>query len=213
MKYGACEKSDFKPQQLKMSRLILVNLLFLTTTIQSQKMDLPYHEIPDSPEDYISGNIVGRMIDGLGYRYYWATKGLNESDLLYKPSENGRTVLETLQHIYGMSEMILESPKGEPSIRPKDFSKFSFEELRAKTLKNLEAASKLLKGKDTDEVSEFKVTFQRGEKQTKFPYWNMINGMLSDCIYHTGQLVVMRRANGNPQNPNVNVFIGKTRVD
>lgn len=173
--------------------------------------ELPYTQIPDYPEDYGSGNIVGRMIDGLGYRYYWATEGLSEQDLIYRPSEEGRTVLETLQHIYGMSEMLLESPKGEPSIRPKDFTQLSFEQLRKGTLENLLAASTLLKGQNQDAFENFQVTFQRGEKQTSFPYWNMLNGMLSDCIYHTGQIVLMRRSNGNPQNPKVNVFLGKTR--
>lgn len=185
--------------------------LLASWNLQAQNMELPYRQIPDYPQDYGSGNIVGRMIDGLGYRYYWATEGLTASDLEYKPSINARSILETLQHIYGMSEMILESPKGEPSIRPKDFSIYRFEELRSKTLQHLDAASKLLKGKTAEEIGEFNVTFQRGEKQTEFPYWNMVNGMLSDCIYHTGQIVVMRRSNGNPQNPNVNVFLGKTR--
>ncbi len=180
-------------------------------TNQAQDMQLPYHQIPDYPEDYSSGNIVGRIIDGLGYRYYWATEGLTAEDLNYRPSEEGRSILEILQHIYGMSEMILESPQGKPSIRPKDFSIFPFEELRQKTLENLQNASNLIKGKNANEISRFKVTFQRGEKQTAFPYWNMLNGMLSDCIYHTGQLVVLRRVNGNPQNPKVNVFIGKNR--
>lgn len=191
----------------------LLTAFFLITIVHGQEMDLPYKEIPNYPEKYTSGNIVGRIIDGLGYRYYWATEGLRTEDLTYRPSEKGRTVLETLRHIYGMSEMILESPKGEPSIRPKDFTSYTFDELREKTLKNLEAASTLLKGKDADQISAFKVTFQRNEKQTAFPYWNMLNGMLSDCIYHTGQLVLMRRANGNPQNPKVNVFLGKTRED
>ncbi|WP_350286546.1 DinB family protein [uncultured Croceitalea sp.] len=191
----------------------LLAAFFLIIIVHGQEMDLPYKEIPNYPEDYTSGNIVGRMIDGLGYRYYWATEGLRPNDLAYRPSEDGRTVLETLQHIYGMSEMILESPKGEPSVRPKDFTIYTFEALRENTLKNLEAASNLIKGKDADQISDFKVTFQRNEKQTSFPYWNMLNGMLSDCIYHAGQLVLMRRANGNPQNPKVSVFLGKTRED
>lgn len=194
-----------------MKRIFLIVILISVYHLEAQEMKLPYYQIPEYPEDYTAGNVVARMIDGLGYRYYWATEGLTTSDLSYKPSEKGRTVLETLQHIYGMSEMILESPKGEPSIRPKDFSAYSFEDLRKKTLENLQSASNLLKGKSAVDVADFKVTFQRGEKQTDFPYWNMLNGMLSDCIYHTGQLVVMRRANGNPQNPKVNVFLGKTR--
>lgn len=194
---------------MKTFRSIL--LLFLPLSIYAQEMELPYHQIPDYPAEYSSGNIVGRMIDGLGYRYYWATEGISESDLAYRPSEKGRTFLETLHHIYGMSETLLESSKGEPSIRPKDFTKLSFEQLREGTLKNLETASNLMKGKNEDDLATLKVTFQRNDKQTSFPYWNMLNGMLSDCIYHTGQLVMMRRSNGNPQHPKVNVFLGKNR--
>jgi uncharacterized damage-inducible protein DinB len=194
-----------------MHKLVTISFFILIFNVHAQDMNIPYEQIPEAPSDYTTGNVIGRMIDGLGYRYHWATKNLTKSDLSYKASEEGRTVLETLQHIYGMSEMILESPKGEPSIRPKDFTKYSFEELRKKTLLNLEAASKLVKGKTATDVSNFKVTFQRGEKQTDFPYWNMLNGMLSDCIHHTGQIVTMRRSNGNPQNPRVNVFLGKTR--
>jgi len=47
--------------------------------LQAQDMELPYHQIPDHAETYSAGNIVSRMIDGLGYRYYWATEGLTEN--------------------------------------------------------------------------------------------------------------------------------------
>ena len=42
---------------------------------------LPYYEIPDYPETYTAGSVAARMLDGLGFRYYWATEGLNEDDL------------------------------------------------------------------------------------------------------------------------------------
>lgn len=194
-----------------MNKLVVVPFLIFIFNIQAQDMNVPYEEIPEAPSDYTSGNVIGRMIDGLGYRYHWATKNLTPSDLSYSASENGRTILETLQHIYGMSETILESPKGEQSIRPKDFGHYSYEELRRKTLENLLAASKIVKGKTADDISSFRVIFKRAHNETAFPYWNMLNGMLSDCIHHTGQITTLRRANGNPQNPNVNVFLGKTR--
>lgn len=187
----------------------IVALLIICFSMNAQ--ELPYRQIPDYPPEYTSGNIVSRMVDGLGYRYYWATDGLTASDLGYRPSEEGRTVLETLQHIYGMSEMILNAPEATPNVRPKDFNGHSFEVLRKMTLENLQAASKLYSDMQPDDFETAKVIFQRGEKQFDFPFWNLLNGMLSDCIYHTGQIVLMRRANGNPQNPNVNVFLGKTR--
>ena len=43
------------------------------------------------------------MIDGLGFRYYWATHGLRPEDLNYKPSETNRTIEETIDHIYNLS--------------------------------------------------------------------------------------------------------------
>jgi len=188
-----------------------ISLFIFTFFFNMNAQELPYKEIPDYPDTYASGNIIARMIDGLGYRYYWATEDLTKKDLAYRPTKESRSFLETLEHIYEMSETILESEKAEPSVRPKNFSKYSFEELREKTLENLEKASAYALDKTVDDVSNFKIIYLRGDKKTEFPYWNMLNGMLSDCIYHTGQLVLMRRTSGNPQNPKVNVFSGKTR--
>ena len=190
--------------------LLFVILAFHIQTT-AQEMELPYKEIPDYPSTYTSGNIVSRMIDGLGYRYYWATEGLTEKDLTSRPSEDGRSVFETMEHIYVMSNNILLAPDAEPYERPVDPQKFSYEELRSLTLSNLKTASEKVLGKTSDEMEDFKVIFKQGDRTSEFPYWNMINGMLSDCIYHTGQIVLMRRAGGNPQNPNVNVFMGKTK--
>jgi hypothetical protein len=68
--------------------------------------DLPYREIPAYPGSFTPGNTVARIVDGLGFRYYWATNGLREIDLAFKPSKDGRTTLETIMHIYDLSEMI-----------------------------------------------------------------------------------------------------------
>ncbi|MEZ4850056.1 MAG: hypothetical protein R3B93_15850 [Bacteroidia bacterium] len=55
------------------------------------------------------------MIDGLGFRYYWATEGLRQEDLNYAPSEGARTTLETMQHIYGLSSMVLNATLSQPN--------------------------------------------------------------------------------------------------
>ena len=52
---------------------------------QSNKENSPYYEIPDYPEKYNQGTVVARMIDGLGFRYYWATEGLRAEDLNLNP--------------------------------------------------------------------------------------------------------------------------------
>ncbi|MEL7003933.1 MAG: hypothetical protein AAFN93_14520 [Bacteroidota bacterium] len=198
------------------SRFLIIVSLLAALPIMAQenskdKSELPYREIPEAPTDYSSGNVIGRMIDGLGYRYYWATEGLKSDDMDYKPSEDGRSIEETLTHIYGLSQSIVNAPQKLPNVGSTDWSGMSFEEKRRLTLQSLQKASELVKGSTAETIAEFKVIFQNGDRKSEFPYWNMINGQISDALYHTGQIVLMRRAAGNPIPPGVNVFIGKTR--
>ena len=67
--------------------------------------DLPLREIPEAPKEYTSEAVAARLIEGLGFRYYWATEGLRPEDLVYKPSDEARTCDETLDHIYGLAEI------------------------------------------------------------------------------------------------------------
>ncbi|MDB9964160.1 hypothetical protein OAD50_03725 [Vicingaceae bacterium] len=68
--------------------------------------NLPFSEIPTAPENYSAGNIVTRMLDGLGYRFYWASDSLSERDLAYRPAESDKTCEETILHIYDLSVTI-----------------------------------------------------------------------------------------------------------
>lgn len=172
---------------------------------------LPYHEIPDYPDKYTQGNMMARMIDGLGYRYYWASEGLRAEDLEYTPSEDSRDAGHTLEHIYDLSRTVLTTIQKKPNIRPLPEEEIDFEEMRKRTLQNLKAASDILKKNKKKDFKESNVTFQRGDKSASFPFWNLINGPIMDAIYHTGQIVAYRRASGNPLNGKVNVFMGKNR--
>ncbi len=197
-----------------MKSILCILLLCASGHIMAQEnptTSLPYREIPASAENYGPGNVLARMIDGLGYRYYWATEGLRESDLLYAPTKEARTSRQTLEHIYGLSETVVNATNNSPNVRPADWSAWSFEELRAKTLRNLKQASANCANKSAEEIGEFKVKFDFGGRQSEFPYWNMINGPLSDAIYHVGQVVSFRRSSGNPIHSGVNVFMGKTK--
>lgn len=201
-----------KQTTMKKTLLTCTLLIGLNSMIaQTNDQKLPYHEIPQAQEDYTSGNILSRMIDGLGYRYYWATEGLTEKDLDYRPSEEARNINETLEHILSLSGTIKNAPTNTANIRPTDFSGLTFQEKRKMTLNNLQEASKLLIGKTANEIKGMKMIFERGEKSVDFPFWNMINGPIADAIYHTGQVVSFRRSVGNSMNPGVNVLMGKTR--
>lgn len=175
---------------------------------QERKNDaLPYATIPEAPEIYTAGSVVSRMVDGLGFRYHWATEGLTEDDLNYSPGNDGRTIDQTLDHLLALSITISSSGKKEA----RDFSvmlpELSYDEKRKVTLENFKMASELfLKSKD---LTQHNVIFKRGDKTTEFPFWNNINGPIEDAIWHAGQVVVLRRSAGNPINPKVNVFLGK----
>lgn len=178
---------------------------------EAMTKELPYHQIPEYPTDYSPGNILSRMIDGLGYRFYWSSKDLREVDLNYKPSEDSKTVIETLKHMHGLSGTILNGCLNKPNIRPQTETNMEYAELREATLYNLKKASEACLNLTSEEIENLKIIFQRGEKSNSFDFWHMINGPIADAIYHTGQIVAYRRASGNPLDSGVSVFMGKTK--
>lgn len=180
------------------STFFILALTFSTFSMAQQENQLPYREIPDPSNVYTAGAVMARMVDGLGLRYYWATQGLRKEDLAYRPSESGRSSEETIDHILGLSNFILSVVSG--SEKEKDAPALSFEDKRKQTLLNLKKASEILL--HTEDLSQF---------DTKFPFWNMINGPIEDAVWHCGQIVVLRRASGNPYSPQVSLFSGKLK--
>lgn len=200
---------------------LVIFLVFIISSMEAQdqtnkKMEdiptLPYHQIPDYPDTYSATTVAARMIDGLGYRYYWATETLRPADLAYTPGNDGKNAGEVLDHLYGLSKTILNGVKKQPNIRPSETEELTWVEKRKATLENFKMASELLKSAKEEEIEEMDVVFQRRENKSEFPFWNMINGPIADAIYHTGQIVSYRRSAGNPTNPFMNVFRGKTKT-
>jgi hypothetical protein len=187
-------------------------LLFITITlIQAQDNNKPdYYQIPDYPEKYTAETVVARMIDGLGFRYYWGTDSLTEKDLNFKPSEAARTSGETIDHIYGLSKVIVNATLKKVNDRSEE-PEYTFEEKRNRTLQNFKTASDLLKACESNCLIEMTVIFKGNNGQTEFPFWNNINGPIADAIWHVGQIVTHRRTSGNPFNSKVSVLRGKLR--
>lgn len=172
---------------------------------------LPYYEIPDYPTSYTANTVVARMVDGLGFRYYWATEGLRPEDLSFKPSEEARSNEETLNHILGLVDVVLNSVKKQPNTGADLTEGLSFEAKRALTLNKIKEASDILKNSRDDEMAEFDVVFQRNGNSSEFPFWNQINGPIADALWHVGQVVTFRRSSGNPITSNVSFLSGKVR--
>jgi len=172
---------------------------------------LPYRTIPPIPEAYNAGNMAARVLDGLGFRYYWATEGLDEKALAYRPSVDGRTTFETLQHIADLSEGILYVAQGKVIEGPFDMKGLDLDQLREKTLRNIQTASKLF-AKMEKELDGADMVLRTDKGEVRFPFWNVVNGPISDTLYHTGQIVTFRRSAGNPMQLGVNPFLGRLEV-
>lgn len=198
---------------MKLTYLIIIFSLIGSDLVlgqnENQMSDSLFQSIPDYPSEYSAINVAIRLIDGLGYRYHWASKNLREKDIEYSPGNEGQTALETLQHIYDLSETIVRVIQGNVIDVTKEQEIPDYPELRQRTLENLWEARTSLQ--EVNSLDSLKVVYQRGERQSAFPFWNLINGHISDALYHTGQIVSFRRTSGNPIEPKVNVFSGKNR--
>lgn len=198
-----------------MKRFLCLFITFIAVNVaQSQNKTMeetPYAAIESYPEEFTAATMVARTIDGLGYRYYWGTEGLTDEDLIFRPSEDASNVIETLDHLHSLTEAIFNCISGKPNIRPREEKEYSYEELRHRSLVYLKSASDLLKANPDMDMSSRKIIFKRGDKESVFEFWHLLNGQLSDAIYHTGQIVSFRRTNENPVNPKMNVFMGRNR--
>ncbi|MCL5244889.1 hypothetical protein M4I21_03650 [Cellulophaga sp. 20_2_10] len=182
--------------------IVLTLMIMMSANAQEQSaQDLPYYQIPDAPENFTAGTVAARTIDALGFRYYWATEGLRSEDLTYKPNEEGRSTGETVDHIYGLSKMILKTTS--LKVDEDKNQELTFEQKRKQTLENFKKASDILK--NATDLKEHELVFN---EKFKLPFWNAINGPITDAIWHSGQIVVMRRTSGNPMPKGVNVLMG-----
>ena len=179
----------------------------MITLISSAQNKPYYYQIPEAPATFTPATVAARMVDGLGFRYFWATEGLTEKDIAYKPTEDSRTSLETLQHIDGLTFILFNAVNKKSTIGSSGFEKLTFEELRTKTLLQIQQASEILKKADAN-LEDFDMIFERTNGKQEYPFWNLINGPIADALWHVGQIVTFRRSSGNPLPKGVNVLQG-----
>ena len=191
-------------------RYFFILALSLNFLYMNSQENLPFYEISNYPESYSEAEIVGRMIDGMGFRYYWATEGLREEDLNFRLPNDSRSSIETIVHIYDLSNMILNTALNSP-VEKKSIEGMEFKEIREKTLFNLKEASDIFK--KTKNFDDHSIVFLRNSKKVEYPFWNQLNGPIEDAVWHCGQIVAFRRASGNPISKKISVFTGKVKED
>ena len=189
----------------------LISKAGIVSVADMEKDTLPYYEIPTYPDSFSAELVVARMIDGLGFRFYWATEGLRPEDLAFRPSPEARSTEETIGHILELCNFIMTTVQQAPNLLSgEEVSAMSFEAKRKQTLESLKTASDLLKtGPGT--LADYPLVFQNGGQRNEFPFWNMLNGPIADALWHTGQVVSFRRSSGNPFDSRASVFTGRFR--
>ena len=67
-------------------------------------LDIPtfFKGFPQEPDEASASNAIARLIDGLGYRLYWALDGLREQDCQYTLCEGAPSIKDILWHSLGL---------------------------------------------------------------------------------------------------------------
>lgn len=170
---------------------------------------LQFAEISSYPSQYNMATIVSRMLDGAGFRYYWATEGLTQEQLMEEPGNGSRSLYQIMNHIYNMVDFVGNSLEGKTTSFPEKEHGLPFEELRQQTLARIESAKVACVNMDEATLEQQKIDLTVNGKPMQVDTWHLFNGPLPDMYHHIGQLMLLRRIQGNPLPNGVNPFFCK----
>ncbi len=155
---------------------------------------LPFRELATYPDSINGTGVIVRLLDGIGFRFYWATENLSEDDYCYRAVPAGMSIGEITAHIWGLINWIRLHVTGEGSIRPQQH-----DQIRHAILQNLLFLRNTFARMNDEQLREIQIE--------KKPFWHLINGPLADALTHIGQINILRRAAGNPP-LSLNPFLG-----
>jgi hypothetical protein len=69
-------------------------------------MPKDYSRVDHYPENVDAAGVIVRLLDGLGFRFYWATYGLVESDFVFNPKDGANSLGWIVRHIWGLMNWI-----------------------------------------------------------------------------------------------------------
>ena len=179
---------------MNLEKLILIFSLFIYSFSFSQDniSQLPYNKKPKYPKKITAGIVMAKIIDELGYKYYWATDSLLNDELRYRFSSSNLPRL-LLKGVYQMSENIINytsENKTKPELK---LEEMSFEDFRKNTLLNLKEASSIL---------------IKNEEASLFLNWDLFMKPIAFSDTYCDQIILFRENIGNPVKIK-NDFIGQ----
>lgn len=158
------------------------------------KTELPFREIGEYPDSITGPNMIVRMFDGLGFRFYWATEDLLIKDFVFQSTPDGKSIRDILDHVWGLVNWMSIHVLQLKNKRPEDHY-----DLRNNILLIIEK----LRDEFAKMVEKKLETIQIENK----PFWHLINGPIEDAVSHIGQINILRRMAGNPP-AELNPFLG-----
>ena len=73
-----------------------------------------YHsDISEIPSELTTTNALLRMLEGLAFRYRWATENLSEENIKFRPHPTSMSIEEVNSHIYDLVESTFRVLGGE----------------------------------------------------------------------------------------------------
>ena len=155
-----------------------------------------FRSVRQYPDKEDANGIVMRLIDGLGYRFYWATEGLKTDDYTFSPGSGCQTIGELVGHVWGLVNWIHMHvcPEAPSLSRPEDI-----QDRRDHIFDILYQIRTAVHRMDSPGLLQLTIEGN--------PFWHIINGPLSDALTHTGQITAFRRLNGNVVQAH-HVFLG-----
>lgn len=163
-------------------------------------MDSFFRSVTEYPDRQDANGIVMRLLDGLGYRFYWATEGLEDADYGFSPGEGCMGIGDLVKHVWGLANWVHINLLGQSLFGdcPQDPA-----EVRGQILETLLSIRDYVGRVNSADLFACEVEGQ--------PFWHVINGPLADALTHTGQIVSFRRLNGNPVLKH-NVFLCRQKM-
>lgn len=158
-------------------------------------------------EPYLPGSLLSILVDGLAYRYYWATQAIRRSDMNFKATADARSIEELMAHILDLSEGVRNTIQGQVIQGQLQREKQSYTQVRNRTFENLKLISQFLLGKQNTELSSVNLALDLGDRMEVYGLEAILVGPLTDMGYHIGQIVYLRRCAGNPIARGVNPFM------
>ena len=154
-----------------------------------------YYRIPAYPDHFSGTSVLARMLDGLGFRFYWATEGLRAEDYAFRPAKDTMSIGELVVHVWSLLNWVSGSALKKSYAEPKDAS-----DARGEALKIIHDLRETMLAMSDEELGKLRIRDK--------PFWNIVNGPFSDALTHTGQINSFRRLAGNPV-AGANVFLGE----